>query len=178
MVRIFIAVEPSAEIQHNLGASARSLLGTTARLTPVDASLMHITLRFLGETPAAEIPALITALRSIRASPYEMTVSGVSTFGRPPRVIKAEVSDGGATAALAGQIDDRLYALGIPKDQKPFSPHLTLARVREYAPDLLPRIALMRGTVFGTCTISGVMLKKSTLTPSGPIYETIAEVTL
>lgn len=65
---------------------------------------MHITLKFLGETPATGIPEIVAALRSIRASPYEMTVSGVSTFGRPPRVIIAEgvTPDGGATAALAG----------------------------------------------------------------------------
>ncbi|MDE2522457.1 MAG: RNA 2',3'-cyclic phosphodiesterase [Methanocorpusculum sp.] len=179
MVRTFIAVEPSDEIKAALAAAGHSLQGTPARITAVQAPLMHITLRFLGEISESEIPKITAALQGIRASPYQITVSGVGVFGRPPRVIKADIADGGATADLARQIDALLLPLGISKDPKPFSPHLTIARVREFSPVLLPKItALKSQPPFGTCTIGEVVLKKSTLTPSGPIYETIAGVKL
>lgn len=139
----------------------------------------HITLRFLGEVSESQIPQITAALQGIRASPYQITVSGAGVFGRSSRVIKAEITDGGATADLARQIDALLLSLSIAKDPKTFSPHLTIARVREYAPALLPRIAALKNRPpFGTSTIDEVVLKKSTLTPSGPIYETIAGVKL
>ncbi|MCZ0860369.1 RNA 2',3'-cyclic phosphodiesterase [Methanocorpusculum sp. MG] len=179
MVRTFIAVEPSDEIKAALAAAGYSLQGTPARITAVQAPLMHITLRFLGEISESQISKITAALQGIRAPPYQITVSGVGVFGRPPRVIKADIADGGATADLARQIDALLLSLGISKDSKPFSPHLTIARVREFSPVLLPKItALKSQPPFGTCTIGEVVLKKSTLTPSGPIYETIAGVKL
>ena len=178
MVRTFIAVEPSDAIKTGLAAAGHSLRGTPARISAVEAPLMHITLKFLGEVPESHIPKIAAALESIRAEPYRITVSRVSAFGRPPRVIKAEISDCGATADLARQIDTLLLSLGIAKDPKPFSPHLTIARVREYSPALLPKITALKDQQFGSCTIDEVVLKKSTLTPSGPIYETIAGVKL
>ncbi|HJK12249.1 MAG TPA: RNA 2',3'-cyclic phosphodiesterase, partial [Methanocorpusculum sp.] len=114
MVRTFIAVEPSDEIKTALADAGRSLLGTPARITAVQASLMHITLKFLGEVPESQLPKIRTALSGIHASPYQITVAGAGVFGRPPRVIKAEIEDCGATADLARQIDTLLQPLGIP----------------------------------------------------------------
>ncbi|HJJ99335.1 MAG TPA: RNA 2',3'-cyclic phosphodiesterase [Methanocorpusculum sp.] len=172
-------MEPSSEIKTTLAAVGRSLQGTPARVAAVQAPLMHITLRFLGEVSESQIPQITASLQNIRASPYQITISGIGAFGRPPRVIKAEITDGGATADLARQIDALLLPLGIAEDPKQFSPHLTIARVREYSPALHPKIAALKNRPpFGTCTIGEVVLKKSTLTPSGPIYETIAGVKL
>ena len=69
MVRTFIAVEPSDEIKTALADAGRSLLGTPARITAVQASLMHITLKFLGEIPESQLPKIRTALSGIHASP-------------------------------------------------------------------------------------------------------------
>lgn len=178
MVRTFIAVEPSDTIKTGLATAGHSLRGTPARISAVEAPLMHITLKFLGEIPESHIPNISAALHSIRAEPYQITISRISTFGRPPRIIKAEISDNGTTADLAQQINTLLLPLGIAKDPKPFSPHLTIARIREYSPALLPHITALKDQQFGSCTINEVVLKKSTLTPSGPIYETIAGVKL
>ncbi|MDV0442177.1 RNA 2',3'-cyclic phosphodiesterase [Methanorbis furvi] len=178
MARLFIAVEPSLEIRKNLESTAQSLLETSARLTIVQASQMHITLKFIGEVPDTKIPKITDAFSKLSGEPYQFSASGVSVFGRPPRVIKADVLDGGVSKELAAQIDALLSLVGIPKDPKPFSPHLTLARVKLYSPDLLPKIAAVKDTEFGSCIIDSVALKKSTLTPSGPIYETVAEVKL
>ncbi len=178
MVRVFFAVEPAAEIREAVAAAGVLLKPSSARLGLVDASLMHITLKFVGEVPEARIPQLSAVLQDLQSVPYELTVRHVDVFGRPPRVIKAEICDGGASAALARRIDTLTAPLGIPRDTKSFSPHITIARVREYALDLHPILAELRSREFGTCLIDTVQLKKSTLTSCGPIYETLTEVRL
>ena len=177
MVRAFIAVEPSAEIRNEISAAGQELRGA-GRLSFVSPNLMHITLKFLGEVPDSQISKISASLDGVSASPYALQVSGISTFGRPPRVIKAEVHDGGATSALAADVESRMAKLGFSREEKPFSPHITIARVKEYSPALLPKIAGIKGLDFGECEISAVLLKKSVLTPSGPIYSTIHRVDL
>ena len=177
MVRAFIAVEPSAEIRNQIAAAGQELRGA-GRLSFVSPNLMHITLKFLGEVSDSQIQKITASLDDISAAPYTLHSSGISTFGRPPRVIKAEVHDGGATAALAADVELRLAKLGFPREDKPFSPHITLARVKEYSPALQPKIAAIKERDFGTCEISSVLLKKSVLTPSGPIYTTLYQKNL
>ena len=177
MVRVFIAVEPSAEIRNEISAAGQNLRGA-GRLSFVSPNLMHITLKFLGEVPESQIQKIAASLDDISAAPYTLHASGISTFGRPPRVIKAEVHDGGATASLASDVESRMAKLGFKREEKPFSPHITIARVKEYSPALQPKIAAIKERDFGTCYIAAVLLKKSVLTPSGPIYTTIHRVEL
>ena len=177
MVRAFIAVEPSAEIRNEIFAADQELRGA-GRLSFVSPNLMHITLKFLGEVPDSQIPKITASLDGISAKPYTLQASGISTFGRPPRVIKAEVHDSGATAALALDVESRMAKLGFAREEKPFSPHITIARVKEYSPALLPKINVIKERNFGECEISAILLKKSVLTPSGPIYSTIHRVNL
>ena len=177
MVRAFIAVEPSAEIRNEISVAGQNLRGA-GRLSFVSPNLMHITLKFLGEVPESQIQKIAASLDDISAAPYTLHASGISTFGRPPRVIKAEVHDGGATASLAADVESRMAKLGFKREEKPFSPHITIARVKEYSPALQPKIAAIKERDFGTCEIAAVLLKKSVLTPSGPIYTTIHRVEL
>ncbi len=85
MVRTFIAVEPSDEIKAALAAAGCSLQGTPARITAVQAPLMHITLRFLGEVSESQISQITAALQGIRASPYQITVSGAGVKSEAKR---------------------------------------------------------------------------------------------
>ncbi|MBR5450224.1 MAG: RNA 2',3'-cyclic phosphodiesterase, partial [Methanocorpusculum sp.] len=89
-----------------------------------------------------------------------------------------EVHDSGATAALSADVESRMAKLGFAREEKPFSPHITIARVKEYSPALLPKINGIKERNFGECEISAILLKKSVLTPSGPIYSTIHRVNL
>jgi len=177
MVRTFIAVEPTREIREAIYAAGQTLKGA-GRLTPVGMDQMHITLKFLGEIPEKSVPEVSSALDSLSFSSYHLSSSSVSTFGRPPRVIKAEVHDNNKSSELSSMIDNKLYSLGFPKEDKKFSPHITIARVREYAPALDSKIASIKGLSFGECDISEVLFKKSVLTPAGPIYTTIHRVSL
>lgn len=176
MVRVFIAVEPAKEIRDAIEKAGLSLRGTNARMTLPTADQMHITLKFLGEVPENKIPKITRALENVKGTPFLLHAARVGTFGQ--RVIKAEVTDSGASALLAKQIDSLLLPLGFPKDTKPFSPHITIARIKEYTPDLQPKIDALQDREFGCCTIDEFVLKQSTLTPKGSIYTTIAGVKL
>ena len=119
MVRAFIAVEPSAEIRNEISAAGQNLRGA-GRLSFVSPNLMHITLKFLGEVPESQIQKIAASLDDISATPYTLHSLGISTFGRPPRVIKAEVHDGGATASLAADVESRMAKLGFKREEKPY----------------------------------------------------------
>jgi 2'-5' RNA ligase len=173
MVRIFFAVEIADPVRHAIGETGRKLRKSPARMTFVDPRLMHITLKFLGDVSAQNLELILSAAENLQGSSYEITAAKVGFFGRPPRVVTAGISDGGKTALLAGQLDDLLEPLGFQRASKSFSPHITIARVKQYAPDLQEIIVGISATSFGTCTIDRVLLKKSTLTPDGPVYETL-----
>lgn len=176
MVRTFIAVEPSGEIRDRLEQAGISLRESNARLSLPTADQMHITLKFLGEVPECSIPKITEALQRVKGAPFQLTAARVSTFGK--RVIKAEVTDQGSCASLARQIDEYLLPLGFSKETRPFSPHITLARIKEYTPDLAAKTDTLCGSEFGTCTIDKILLKQSTLTSKGSIYTTLSQVRL
>ena len=176
MVRVFIAVEPAEEMRNRLEEAGMLLSGSNARLTLPTADQMHITLKFLGEVQESKIQNIAAALEKIRSAPFPLTAARVSTFGR--RVIKAEVTDQGCCADLAKQIDTYLLPLGFSKETRPFSPHITLARIKEYTPDLADKTEILQNREFGTCQIGEILLKQSTLTSKGSIYSTLARVRL
>ncbi len=176
MARVFIAVEPAKEIRDMLEMVGMSLRGSVARLTLPKSDQIHITLKFLGEVPENKIPKIAGALEKVKSAPFQLQAARVSMFGR--RVIKAEVTDLGCCADIARQIDEYLLPLGFPKEARPFYPHITLARIKEYAPDLQEKTDGLSNAEFGTCMIEEILLKQSTLTPRGSIYTTLTRVKL
>lgn len=176
MARVFIAVEPEEKMRKRLEEAGMLLRDSSARLTLPAADQMHITLKFLGEVQESKIQNIAAALENVRSSPFPLTSARVSMFGR--RVIKAEVTDQGRCADLAEQIDTYLLPLGFSKEARPFSPHITLARIKAYAPDLAEKMRILRDREFGTCQIGEILLKQSTLTSKGSIYTTLARVRL
>lgn len=104
------------------------------RWTPVDQT--HLTLRFIGEVPAATAERSETALAGVRVEPFWLDLGGVGRF--PPRGAPAVVWAGLSAVhprlrQLRQQVDDHLLAAGLPLKLPPFVPHLTLARVRDAA---------------------------------------------
>lgn len=177
MVRLFIAAEPSKEIRQNIYECSKTLAGAD-KLTFSKEEQLHITLKFLGEVPENKIPQIKEAMKKISSAPYTIKVSKTGTFGKPPRVIKAEVKDENSSENIARQLDELLSKIGFARENKKFSPHITIARVKEYSPSLAQKIKAISEEEFGSCTVSSILLKKSILTPQGPIYSTIFEVRL
>src|ERR1700722_7226630 len=98
---------------------------------------LHVTLKFIGEWPEEKLPQLEAALRSIapRAEiPVEAKSLGWFPNAHHPRGFWAGVLGGDARAALARDTDDVVSPLGIPKEDRAFTAHLTLARIKEAVP--------------------------------------------
>ena len=179
MVRTFVAVDLPEEIREMARAAQEILKQSEGRLAVVDPANLHLTVKFLGEIDPARVGPVVEALRAVRADPFSLTVGpAVCNLPRRPRVIWCDVTDGGESAALARQVDDLLAPLGFPRETRPFRPHVTLARIKEFHPSQCQAVAEIPREPLGTCRVESIKLKKSTLTPRGPIYDDLAEVAL
>lgn len=135
MTRTFIALDLSEATRGALQREIRRLARALPDVRFVDPDTLHLTLAFLGELDDDALATTITlADEAARpARPFELALSGLGVFGPPaaPRVIWAGV--GGETRALHGlqrRLADALEAQGFPRESRPFSPHLTLARLK------------------------------------------------
>ena len=135
-IRSFIAIPvPAAGIQA-LGDAVKRLgsdIGGSVRWVRPDG--IHLTLKFMGDIPAEMAERVLAALPTVTArfSPLELSISGLGVFPNPrrPRVLWAGVhGDLESLAALQLAVDDAVGELGLPREQRAFSPHLTLGRVR------------------------------------------------
>jgi len=136
LTRTFIAVElpgvARAALQAHIACLSRAL--PRVRFQPPDS--LHLTLAFLGELDdeqlAAATQAAVAAAPAV--SPFTLTVVGLGVFGPPsaPRVLWCGVGgDVPALLRLQAALADRLDAAGFPREQRPFAPHLTLARFKQ-----------------------------------------------
>ena len=129
MPRLFIAIDLAPAIKAEVHALCRGL--SAAHWSKMEQ--LHLTLRFLGETPDEQIAGLRAALAQVKAAPFTLALRGVGVFPlrrRPARVLWAGVSPEEPACALKKAIDD---ALGPDPEaaERGFSPHLTLARFRD-----------------------------------------------
>ena len=181
-IRSFIAVDlDDADIRNRISNAQQDLERTGASLKIVHADIMHLTLRFLGEIPQPTVQRVIEAMGGIRFQPFEVEFSGVGVFPNLRRISVVWVGIKRGQDQLADifqQLEPKLRQMGLPPDSKGFSPHMTVARVRSGVnKDQLARcVERMREVEFGNMKVAAVRLKKSTLTPRGPIYTTIHEV--
>jgi 2'-5' RNA ligase len=135
-LRVFFALWPDADARDRLAALAAAVAARTRGRAPPAANL-HVTLAFVGEVPAERVAALnpIGALVAARAAPFELTLDCTGTFRR------TGITWAGATRlppqleGLARSLFDALAAEGFAVDDRPFSPHVTLAR-RCKAPEI------------------------------------------
>ena len=177
MVRVFLALELSPEIRDRLKAAQDTLRSCSARMTFVEPGNIHITVKFLGEIDERMIPLVIEAVNRIPFSPFPVLVGDV-TVNNPTRpfTVWCSISDAGKCGEIFELVEEQLAPLGISREKRRFTPHATLARIKRYDPSLMPVIGSFHGKNYGTCRITGVKVKKSTLTPSGPVYEDLTEV--
>jgi len=177
MVRAFVALELSAGIREQLRIAQDALRGCRARLTFVEPALIHITIKFLGEVAEQKIPAVMDALSTVRVVPFTVTAQKI-TVNNPsrPQTVWCTIGDSGECEQVFRRIEAALLPRGFPRDTRRFTPHATVARVKSPDTSLFSVISQLDGRNYGSCTVSGMKLKKSTLTPQGPIYEDLLEV--
>lgn len=181
-IRSFIAVDlDESSIRERIVTVQKALEQTRAQLKIVGPEIMHLTLRFLGEVPQTTVERVKETMDSLRFPPFEAEFTGLGVFPNPRRINVVWVGIKQGQDQLDGifqQLEPKLRKLGLPPDDKGFSPHMTIARVKSAMnrESLVAYVESMRSEAFGKMTVTAVRLKKSTLTPRGPIYTTIHEV--
>ena len=188
-LRLFVAVTLPPEVRDTLAEVVGRLRAADLRgVRTVAPEGVHVTLKFLGNVEAARVPALSEALTGAAhgAMPFRLAVRGLGVFpdDRAPRVLWAGIGgDTDALGALARRVDDACAGLGFPRERRAFSPHLTIARLRDSASDADRRrsadaLAAIGLGDSGGFEVGAFHLIKSTLTPSGARYETLHSVRL
>lgn len=181
VLRAFIAIDLPPEIQGKLDQAARQLRAglPEAVVRWVPAKNIHLTLKFLGDVSINNLEYLKHMLDSeaARCPIFEIEVGELGAFPnlRRPRVILVKVTAPAELGALQRGIEDGAARLGYAREERPFSPHLTLGRVsRNAAPQEAARIgqALEGARVgsLGKAQVRAVHLYRSDLQPSGAIY--------
>ena len=120
-------------------------------------------------------------LRALKTGPFVIELTGVGAFPSPgrPRVIWVGVGRGSdELKAIYEELKPCLRRLGFRPDPKGFTPHVTVARVKSKTPELVRAIMENSTMSFGSFRAEEVRLKKSVLTPRGPIYSTVLSVRL
>lgn len=157
------------------------LANTGADLKPVKIQNIHLTVRFLGDVSLPMVDAIYEEMKQVSFTPFDVTLRRLGAFPRlsRPRVIWAGIKKGADELVnVFKQVEPRLRGLGFKPDNKGFSPHLTIARVRSgrNKVQLEKVVRELENRDFGTIRAECLRLKKSVLTPKGPIYSTLREV--
>jgi 2'-5' RNA ligase len=180
--RGFIAVDIDAS--SSVVEFGRDIRSSGANVKLVEPENVHITLKFLGDVEEDQVDDIEKAMRdSVKdIEPFKIKLIGTGVFPnqRNVKVIWVGVENGKYLEEIAGNIDERLSHLGFKKEKRGFSSHLTVARVKtaRNKDALLKTIGNYADTEFGVQEVKSIKLKKSVLTPQGPIYSTVREVEL
>jgi 2'-5' RNA ligase len=188
-IRSFVAIELPEEAKKGLASLRRELERDEHRFVKwVDPGGIHLTLKFLGNIPSKRVTEITEAMKKAAQglSPFLLEISGLGAFPSLKQVRVVWVGVGGELdrlSTLQQNIDSALAALGFASEERPFVPHLTVARVREGAS------ASERGRfseLVGSATfdgkydveVSALKLMRSQLTPVGAIYTCLSVVGL
>ncbi|MBK6405600.1 MAG: RNA 2',3'-cyclic phosphodiesterase [Holophagales bacterium] len=195
MIRAFVAVPVEDPVVKRRLAGARSLVPPLPGLRWIPESQLHFTLKFLGEieeerVAAAKAAASVAAVtagavteRPGPGAPFRLGLEGLGAFPSrgPARVLWAGCGEGAdALSALASAVEEAFIAAGFRREERPFSPHLTLARVKD--PDTGRRLARALETVppepFGVVSVSSLVLFRSELTSRGADHSELLRVAI
>ena len=176
--RLFLAIKVPASIAAVLAGSSKPV-GGIAWAKP---DRLHLTLRFLGDTPPPVLGPLREQLRTIRVACFRIPVAGLGVFPPqgPPRVLWCGVGPGHPVLCqLRQRIDDALLALGLEADRRTFVPHFTLARLDAVNPERLAGW-LHRHRAFAAAPflVDRFALYASELRPTGAVHTALEEYPL
>lgn len=186
-MRLFIALDIDDAIRERIGRFLEGVSGFAPEARWVKLESVHVTLKFIGEKPAELVATLQRELGTLQLSPFTVSFGGFGFFPTPnsARVFWLGIQAPPELQKLAAAIDGVTARLGIPKEERAFSPHLTLARKsgasgaphrsKGDAPSkvfqrLQEKLAAMLAPEFGTMTAREFFLYQSQLSRSGSRY--------
>jgi 2'-5' RNA ligase len=186
-MRIFIGIDLDVEVRARIERFLEGVQGFAPEARWVRPESLHITLKFIGEQPAERVEAITARLQRVDCSAFEIRSAGYGFFptAKAPRVFWIGINGGSRLAELAGAIDAATAELGIPREDRAYSPHLTLARGggKSGSPKwregdgpnatfavLEKRLAALGELDFGTMMAREFILYQSQLSPRGSKY--------
>ncbi len=184
-MRLFIAIEIPEEIKRGISAIQEQLRRSGADATWTRPEGIHLTLKFLGEVAEAKVPdiknAMTGAVQGIAGFRLEAAGAGAFPNNKSPRVLWLGVrGDVERLAALQSMVEGAMVKLGFDPDDRAFSPHLTLARIKYLRPKFSwpQAIETIKDVKLGGMDVTAVSLMKSELKPSGAVYTEMGRVEL
>jgi 2'-5' RNA ligase len=186
-MRLFIGIDLDPELRTHIERFIEGVQGFAPDARWMRPESLHVTLKFIGERPEEHVELLTQHLQSVPSGPFELRFTGYGFFptAKAPRVFWIGIQADAHLVELAANIDAATSELGIPREERPYSPHLTLARAggRSGAPKsrkhdapksafavLEKRLAAMGELDFGRMTAREFILYQSELSPRGSKY--------
>jgi RNA 2',3'-cyclic 3'-phosphodiesterase len=184
--RTFIAIDPGKAVRDRLIALQDHLARTGADVRWVEAENLHLTLLFLGEVDQRELTPVCRAVAEVarRLAPFPISIEGAGAFpnARRPRTLWVGVGIGAAeVCTLHDALEEPLLQLGCyRREARPYTPHLTLGRVKgDSAGDELAKALTKYATwTAGEAVVEGVHVMGSELTYNGPVYTVLSRAKL
>lgn len=174
-MRLFVAIDPPADVRAALARLQEGVPGARW-LAP---ETLHLTIRFIGEVGGGGVRDIAAALSRIDMPSFDLAIEGVGHFetGRRPHALWAGVAPSEPLARLRRKVESALGEAGVAPDDRKFTPHVTLARLKDAKPgrirDFLTHHALFRAPPF---RVEGFTLFSSLLSKSGAIHRPELEV--
>jgi 2'-5' RNA ligase len=177
-MRLFVALEIPCVVRDNLATLINDLRTAAPKARWVRPENIHVTLKFIGEVPPEKVADIRGALSGVSSEhAAELSFHGLGFFpnAKRPSVLWAGIDASPNLQSLAGDIERSLEKIGLPREQRPFVPHLTIAR---FQPPRIPEqlhsaIAQSSGREFGSLLTDEFHLIESKLKPSGAEYTTL-----
>ncbi|MHA1577179.1 MAG: RNA 2',3'-cyclic phosphodiesterase [Candidatus Thorarchaeota archaeon] len=181
-IRVFLSIDiEDPNLLTRINHIQKQLDRQAAKMKLIEQENIHFTWRFFGDTPISKIEDIHQELLKLKFNPITIQILGVGAF---PNIHKPRVIWVGATQnvdklrELKKATDELLANLSYRIEQKKFIPHATIARVRTIRDrtQLTENLESLTNESVGIMTVSSIRMTKSTLTQSGPIYETLWEI--
>jgi 2'-5' RNA ligase len=184
-IRTFIAVDVGKENRDRIVSLQESLARSGTEVKWVEPENLHVTLLFLGEVDAREVPRVCQIVQEgVAARPaFSMTVGGVRSFGNPrrPRTVWVGITEGAEQlVAIHDALEPPLEELGYRREERRFTPHITMGRVRSDrgADALAAALAKRADWAAGDVTVDEILVMGSELTSDGPVYTVLSRAKL
>ncbi len=182
-MRCFLSIEiKKPEIITKILQFQEGLKHIDARIKFVETENLHFTLKFLGNIEPHTVDEIFSIMKKVPFSIFSISIESVGTFPiSQPRVIWVGISEGkDELASITTFLNQNLKPLGFKPEKRKFSPHITIGRVKfvKNRNSLMELLKKWENQLFGKIDVRTFQLKKSELTPKGPIYTTLREIEL
>ena len=177
-MRLFVAIESSEGIRASIASLLQEFRAIAPQVKWIKPENLHITLKFLGETDANKLDLILDVLQGIHtARPIILNFSGLDYFSNAKRssILWAGIQPSPNLQRIAQEIDLQMAKLGFPREDRAFSPHLTLARLNKTGlpQKLVVAIEKNSSRAFGNFLANEFHLIESKLKSSGAEYTTV-----